>query len=172
MYSVYMTELLLSGSWGSGEKLRVKSQEKKQNVAEKAIQIGTFGFTLIKATNEPFNPWSTLNALERHSLLNCTCINKSSKWLLYSFSLIRTYFFLEERFIFMISYFAFSKWRVGIVLFFFTPRLFFGDRVLGFAQLVGLTFCFKSLFGEHGFIGQKELCFSRGCFHHVESVFH
>ena len=120
MYSVYMTELLLSGSWGSGEKLRVKSQEKKQNVAEKAIQIGTFGFTLIKATNEPFNPWSTLNALERHSLLNCTCINKSSKWLLYSFSLIRTYFFLEERFIFMISYFAFSKWRVGIVLFFFT----------------------------------------------------
>ena len=51
-----MTELLLSGSWGSGEKLRVKSQEKKQNVAEKAIQIGTFGFTLIKATNEPFNP--------------------------------------------------------------------------------------------------------------------
>ena len=56
VYSVYMTELLLSGSWGSGEKLRVKSQEKKQNVAEKAIQIGTFGFTLIKATNEPFNP--------------------------------------------------------------------------------------------------------------------
>ena len=89
-----------------------------------------------------------------------------------SFSIIQSYFFLEERFIFMISYFAFSKWRVGIVLFFFTPRLFFGDRVLGFAQLVGLTFCFKSLFGEHGFIGQKELCFSRGCFHHVESVFH
>lgn len=67
----------------------------------------------------------------------------------------------------MISYFAFSKWRVGIVLFFFTPRLFFGDKVLGFAQLVGLTFCSKSLFGEHGFIGQKELGF-----HHVESVFH
>ena len=34
----------------------MKSQEKEQNVVEKAIQIGTFGFTLIKATNESFNP--------------------------------------------------------------------------------------------------------------------
>ena len=36
-----MTELLLSGSWGSGEKVRVKSEEKEQNVVDKTIQIGT-----------------------------------------------------------------------------------------------------------------------------------